>query len=134
MTNEFEKETHDPTKPREVKVIYEKAATKPRAVKVIYEKVHDEGRTIQVTTSTASAEEPRIIKWSNVAKKQELEIARLKAELAEARGQTSLANQSAGRPAQKAEIKNGPDYDQLASLAEGLSSRNKSTESSEDQK
>lgn len=69
--------------------------------------------------------EPRI-KWSNVAKKQELEIARLKAELAEARGQTSLANQSAGRPAQKAEIKNGPDYDQLASLAEGLSSRNKS--------
>ena len=75
--------------------------------------------------TTASAEEPRI-KWSNVAKKQELEIARLKAELAAARGQTSLANQSA--------VKNGPDYDQLASLAEGLSSRNKSTESSEDQK
>ena len=105
MTNEFEKETHDPTK--------------PRMVKVIYEKVHDEGRTIQVTTSTASAEEPRI-KWRDVAKKQKLEIARLKAELAAARGQTSLSNQSA--------VKNGPDYAQLASLAEGLglSSRNKS--------
>ena len=66
------------------------------------------------------------IKWSDVAKKQELEIARLKAELAAARRQTSLANQSAGRPAQKAEIKYGHDYDQLAILAEGLSSRNKS--------
>ena len=64
--------------------------------------------------------------WRDVANKQKLEIARLKAELAAARGQTSLANQSA--------VKNGPDYDQLASLAEGLSSRNKSTESSEDQK
>ena len=68
--------------------------------------------------------------WRDVANKQKLEIARLKAELAAARGQTSLSNQSAGRPAQKAEFKYGHNYDQLnvqlASLAEGLSSRNKS--------